>query len=49
MGWGECTTDVLEDPVKPLEDAIRFAWDSTAEVIGSVTDMIASDLREVSA
>lgn len=39
---------MLEDPVKPLEDAVRFAWDSTAEVIGAVTDTVASDLRQVS-
>ena len=47
MGWGDCTKEVFEDPVKPLEDAARYAWDSTAEVIGAVTDTVASDLRQV--
>eukprot|EP00903_Cladosiphon_okamuranus_P010774 g10180.t1 len=47
VGFGDCTKDALEDPVKPLEDALRYAWDSTAEVIGAVTDTVASDLRQV--
>lgn len=59
VGLGDCTKDVWEDPVKPLEDALRSvwdstaevfgaAWDSTSEVVGAVTDTVASDMRQVS-
>ncbi|CAM9743333.1 unnamed protein product [Hapterophycus canaliculatus] len=47
VGWGDCTKEVIEDPIKPVEDAFRLAWDSTTEVVGFVVDTIASDFREV--
>lgn len=48
MGWGDCTENVMEDySMKPFEDAFRVAWDSTAEVVGIVSDTVKSDLRQV--
>lgn len=47
MGWGACAENAVEDTVKPLEDALRVAWDSTAEVFGIVTDTVRSDMRQV--
>ncbi len=48
VGWGDCAEDVMNDPLKPLEEAFDYAWDSTAEVIGVVTDTVVSDIRQVS-
>ncbi|CAN0283006.1 unnamed protein product [Ectocarpus sp. 6 AP-2014] len=47
VGWGDCANEALEDPVKPIEDAFRFALDSASGVIGAVTDTFASDMNQV--
>ncbi|CAM9381304.1 unnamed protein product [Scytosiphon promiscuus] len=46
VGWGDCTKEVMEDPIKPVEDAFRYAWDTTSDVIGLVAGTIVSDVRE---
>ncbi|CBJ29771.1 expressed unknown protein [Ectocarpus siliculosus] len=47
VGWGDCANEALEDPVKPIEDAFRFALDSASGVIGAVTETFASDMSQV--
>lgn len=47
MGWGDCTESVMDDSIKPLEDAFRLAWDSTAEVLSIVTDTVKNDMQQV--
>ncbi|CAN0015790.1 unnamed protein product [Ectocarpus sp. 4 AP-2014] len=47
VGWGECANEALEDPIKPIEDAFRFALDSASGVISAVTETFASDMSQV--
>ncbi|CAN0428405.1 unnamed protein product [Ectocarpus sp. 8 AP-2014] len=47
VGWGDCANEALEDPIKPIEDAFRFALDSASGVIGAVTETFASDMSQV--
>ncbi|CAN0370315.1 unnamed protein product [Ectocarpus fasciculatus] len=47
VGWGDCANEALEDPIKPIEDAIRFAMDSATGVIGVVTETFANDMSQV--
>lgn len=47
VGWGDCTNEALEDPIKPIEDAFRFALDSASGVIGAVTETFTSDMSQV--
>lgn len=47
VGWGDCANEALEDPIKPIEDAFRFAMDSATGVIGAVTETFANDMSQV--
>eukprot|EP00904_Undaria_pinnatifida_P003396 jgi/Undpi1/13057/HiC_scaffold_8.g02719.m1 len=48
VGLGNCAKEVLVKPVERVEGAWRFAWDSTAEVIGAIGETIANDFHTMS-
>ena len=47
MSLGPCATDALDDPIEHMENALRFAWESTAEVIGAIGKHVAEDFDKV--
>ncbi|CAN0015509.1 unnamed protein product [Ascophyllum nodosum] len=47
MSLGPCATDALDDPIEHMENALRFAWESTAEVIGAIGKHVAEDFDKL--
>ena len=48
VGLGNCAKEVFVKPVERVEGSLRFAWESTAEVIGAIGETMANDLQHVS-
>lgn len=47
VGLGNCAKEVFVNPVEKVEDSLRFAWESTAEIIGAIGETVASDFQNM--